>query len=193
MKESYDEFVARTEGPRPDRSMALTAFVFVALFFAMQFSYELGRGSRFEHWVISDLTVKPAARVLQWLSPEVGVQALGNQLRAPGGGLVVKKGCEGVEIMFMLVAAFAAASLSCQRKLLGLGVGLVMVFVLNQIRLVALFYAYRYDTELFGLLHGTVAPIVLVLLVGLYSLAWFKPSLDPMSRGNAGDDARTLA
>jgi exosortase family protein XrtM len=173
--------------------MALTAIIFVALFFAMQFSYELCRGSSFEHWVIGDLTVKPTARVLQWLSPEVGVQALGNQLRAAGGGLVVKKGCEGVEIMFMLVAAFAAACMSWRRKLLGLGLGLVVVFVLNQIRLVGLFYAYRYNSELFGLLHGTVAPIVLVLLVGLYSLAWFKPSRDPVNGSNAGDDARKLA
>ena len=181
MNESYDEFVARTERPRAARSLAVMAMLFMATFFALQFSYELSRGSSFEHWVIGDLTVKPTAWLLQWLSPEIGVQALGNQLRAPGGGLVVKRGCEGVEMMFMLVAAFGAASLSWRRRLLGTGLGLVLVFVLNQIRLVALFYAYRYDTELFSVLHGTVGPIILVLLVGLYAIAWFKPLRDVQS------------
>jgi exosortase/archaeosortase family protein len=173
--------------------MMAMALLFMALFFALQFSYELSRGSSFEHWVIGDLTVKPAAWLLQHLSPEVGVKALGNQLRAPGGGLVVKKGCEGVEVMFMLMAAFGAASIPWRRKLAGLGLGVALVFVLNQIRLVALFYAYRSDPELFSLLHGTVAPIVLVLLVGLYAIAWFKPMGSADAAKSTGAQNQALA
>lgn len=145
----------------------------MAFFGAMELAYDASRGSPFEHWVIGDLTVRPTAWLLNVISPDIGVQALGNQLRAAGGGLVVKKGCEGVEIMFMLIAAFGAVSLPWKRKLLGLGLGLVLVYGINQIRLVALFYAYRHDVELFNLLHGTVTPVVLVLLVALYCLAWF--------------------
>jgi exosortase/archaeosortase family protein len=172
-EESYDQFVARTEGPRPGRPLVVVALLFMLLFGAMEVAYDAFRGSAFEHWVIGDLTVRPTAWLLNAITPEVGVQAIGNQLRAPGGGLVVKKGCEGVEIMFMLIAAFGAVSLPWKRKALGLGLGVVFVFAINQVRLIALFYAYRYDGELFNLLHGTVTPVVLVLLVALYCLAWF--------------------
>jgi exosortase/archaeosortase family protein len=58
---------------------------------------------------------------------------MGNQLRAPGGGINVMKGCEGTEIMFMLVAAFSAVVMPWRRRLAGLGIGILMVFCLNQV------------------------------------------------------------
>jgi hypothetical protein len=68
--------------------------------------------------------VVPTAAVINALTPEVGVKALGNQLKAPGGGITVLKGCEGVEVMFMLAAAFAAVAMPWRRRLTGLGLGI---------------------------------------------------------------------
>ena len=153
--------------------------VFLAVFSILQLGYGACRGSWFEHLVIGDLTVVPTAAVIRTLTPEVGVKALGNQLIAPGGGIVVKKGCEGTEVMFMLVAAFAAVVMPWRRRLTGLGLGILLVFCLNQLRLVGLFYAYRSDPSLFHLLHGTLAPIALVIAVALYALYWFQPARDP--------------
>lgn len=72
----------------------------------------------------------------------------------------------------MLVAAFAAIAMPWQRRLTGLGLGILLVFCLNQVRLVMLFYVYRSEPSLFNLLHGTVGPIVLVLCVALYAFYW---------------------
>jgi exosortase/archaeosortase family protein len=144
------------------------------VFFILQMSYDACRGTAFEHFVLGDMTVVPTAKLIQTLTPEVGVKAIGNQLRAPGGGITVLKGCEGTEVMFMLVAAFSAVIMPWRRRLMGLGIGILMVFCLNQIRLVGLFYAYRSDPSLFDLLHGTLAPITLVIIVALYALFWFQ-------------------
>jgi len=172
MNESIDQFIARTSRLPKPLPLWGSALVFLSVFFILQMGYGASRGSAFEHFVITDLTVVPAAAVIKFLTPAVQVQALGNQLLAPGGGIVVLKGCEGTEIMFMLAAAFAAVVIPWRRRLTGLGLGIVLVFCLNQVRLVTLFYVHRSDPHLFNLLHGTVAPIVLIIAVALYVFFW---------------------
>jgi exosortase/archaeosortase family protein len=180
MTESLGQFHARTGAlgrakPLPPWASAL---LFLSVFFVLQMGYGACRGSWVEHLVIGDLTVAPTAAVINALTPDVGVKVLGNRLLAPGGGITVLKGCEGTEVMFMLVAAFAAVVMPWRRRLLGLGLGVLLVFCLNQLRLVGLFYAYRSDPSLFDLLHGTLAPIALVVAVAVYALFWFQHPAD---------------
>lgn len=176
INESFDQFLARTDQPRKPLPTWVSALVFLSVFFILQMSYDACRGSDFEHFILGDMTVSPTATVINLLTPAVEVKALGNQLIAPGGGITVLKGCEGTEIMFMLVAAFAAIAMPWRRRLTGLGLGILLVFCLNQVRLVALFYVYRSEPSLFNLLHGTVGPIVLILCVALYALYWMGDS-----------------
>lgn len=172
MNESFEQFVARTNRPQKPLPAWVSALVFISVFFILQMSYDVCRGSDFEHFILGDLTVTPTAAVINFLTPAVHVKALGNQLIAPGGGITVLKGCEGTEIMFMLVAAFSAIVMPWRRRLAGLGLGILLVFCLNQVRLLTLFYVYRSEPSLFNLLHGTVGPIVLILCVALYALYW---------------------
>lgn len=172
MSESFDQFLARTDRPRKPLPTWVSALLFVSVFFILQMSYDACRGSDFEHFILGDLTVAPTAALIKLLTPAVPVTAFGNQLIAPGGGITVLKGCEGTEVMFMLVAAFAAVVMPWRRRIRGLGLGILLVFCINQVRLVTLFYVYRSEPSLFNLLHGTVAPIVLILCVGLYALYW---------------------
>jgi exosortase/archaeosortase family protein len=174
MNESYAQFVARIDAPAKPLPVWASAFIFLAVFFFLQTGYDLCRGTAFEHFILGDMTVVPTAALINLITPEVGVKAIGNQLNAPGGGITVLKGCEGIEVMFMLVAAFSAVIMPWRLRMSGLGIGILIVFCLNQIRLVALFYTYRSDHFLFDLLHGTLAPILLVIIVGLYSLFWFQ-------------------
>ena len=172
MTESFNQFIARTNRAQKPLPMWISALVFLSVFFVLQMGYGASRGSAFEHFVIGDLTVVPSAALIKLLTPSIQVEALGNQLIAPGGGITVLKGCEGTEIMFMLAAAFAAVVMPWRRKLTGLGLGILLVFCLNQVRLVTLFYVHRSDPSLFNLLHGTVAPIVLIIAVALYVFFW---------------------
>ena len=172
--ESYDQFIARIDMPPKPLPIWGSALLFLSVFFVLQMSFDACRGTSFEHFVIGDLTVVPTATLINVITPEVGVKAMGNQLRALGGGINVMKGCEGTEIMFMLVASFSAVVMPWRRRLAGLGIGILMVFCLNQVRLVVLFYTYRSDPSLFKLIHGTLGPIALVAIVGLYALYWFQ-------------------
>lgn len=104
MTESFEQFIARTSRPAKALPLWVSALVFLSLFFILQMGYGASRGSAFEHFVIGDLTVVPSAALIKLLTPSIPVQALGNQLLAPGGRITVLKGCEGTEITFMLAA-----------------------------------------------------------------------------------------
>lgn len=161
--QSYDEFVrteaeAKVRRRRPSRLLLL----FLATFFALQYGWEMSRETALEHLVIDDLTVRPAAWVIDTIWPEVGVEARGHRLVAPSGRLNILNGCEGLETLFLLLAAFAAYPFSWRSRLLGMAMGLGLVFVLNQTRIILLWQSFLYDKALFGMLHGTVLPLLMV-------------------------------
>lgn len=149
---------------------------FVALFAALQGAYTAQRGGAVERFVIDTLTVRTAAALIDWGWPAIGVVAEGARLKAPGGGLNVLNGCEGVDVAALLVAAMLVAPIPWRRRGLGLLAGLPLVFVLNQLRVIALFHAYRHDRDGFELMHGGVAPLLMVLATGLFYLLWVERS-----------------
>jgi exosortase/archaeosortase family protein len=153
-------------------STPLRALLFLAVFFAFQFGWEALRGSALEYVVVHDATVRPAAWLVNRLTPTVHAQAFKFTLHAPGGGLNILNGCEGTEALFLLCAAFVVAPLQWRSRLPGLLLGVVVVFAVNQARILLLFYAYRSDHALFDPLHSTVTPIAMVLLVASYFYAW---------------------
>lgn len=147
---------------------------FLALFFLLQGLWAGARGSAFERAVIDRATVGSATAAINLLTPEVRATAAGTRIRAAGGGLNILNGCEGVEVLFLLLAALAVLRQPWRRCLAGMALATAFVFVLNQFRILALFYAYRVDKPLFGLLHGVVAPVALIALSALFLAAWTK-------------------
>lgn len=149
----------------------------------LQWLYQEGRGTWVERLLIDTLTVGPSAAVIQWLTPLEQVKALGHSLVSPQARLNILSGCEGTECLFLLWAAVLAYPAAWVRRLNGLFFGTVLIYGLNQIRIVALYYAARHDRELFPLLHGTLAPTLIILLACLFFLVWAqaspRPALEP--------------
>jgi exosortase/archaeosortase family protein len=144
------------------------AIGFLASIFILQWAWGLSRGSGLEHAVIDQATVGTAVALIRHLTPDVHALALGPRIKAIGGGINVHNGCEGTELLFLLIAALLAYPLRWRSRLIGLGMGIVFVFVLNQIRLLLLFYSYRTDKALFDQLHGLIAPLVLMMATLVY-------------------------
>jgi hypothetical protein len=59
------------------------------------------------------------------------------------------------------------------------------VFAINQIRVLALFFSLRDHPSWFGLLHGLIAPLMVVILVGMFFLAWLRWSAQERADGGA--------
>lgn len=147
---------------------------FLAIFAVLQGAWREARGSWLERLVIDDLTVGSAVSIIESVTPGVQAVADGSRIRAPGGGINILNGCEGIEIVFLLVAALCVFPASWRQRFLGIATGTLFVFALNQVRILALFYAYRADKALFGLLHGTVAPVAMIACSVVFLLLWAK-------------------
>jgi exosortase/archaeosortase family protein len=160
-----------TEPPRSPYPLWLTLAIFLGVFGVLQWAWGEARDTWVERLVIHQATVKPAAALVQVITPEANAKPVAASIKAPGGGLNILNGCEGTEVMFLLIAAFAAVRLGWRHKLTGLALGLVLVFALNQARILALFYAFRNERSLFDILHTTILPAVLIAAVALYFYA----------------------
>ena len=163
-----DNFSAPPPKPWP---LWLQAVLFAVVFVGLQSGWSFAQGTWLEAVAVGDWTVAPAAFWVQHLTPAVGAHAVGFGIEAPGGGIRVRNGCEGFDVVFLWLAALAVVRMPMARRALGLVWGVLAIWALNQVRIVALFYVYRGAPDLFALLHGTVAPLLLVVVVaGLFTL-----------------------
>lgn len=145
--------------------------IFIAIFVLLQWGWSAARGSWMERLVVHQITVTPAAALVRLLTPEIPAQAVAASIKAPGGGLNILNGCEGTEVMFLLAAALAAVSLPWQHRVLAMLLGVGLIFVLNQARILTLFYTFRADRSLFDALHTAVLPVLLVAATAAYFYA----------------------
>ena len=161
--------LARWPGRRNELVFAL---LFLAIFGALSLLYHTARGTAVERVLIDIITVKPSAAVISFFTPADQVVAQGPRLVSPYGRLSILNGCEGIETMLLLIAAVLAFAAPWREKVLGAVIGTLLIYTLNQARIVLLYYAFRHDREWFHLLHGYVFPMILVACTGLFFLWW---------------------
>lgn len=164
--------------PEETPSLVTQAIWFIAIFAGLEVTWLVLRENSIGHFFRHELTVIPTTWLINLCTPEVNASALGNQILAKGGGLVVKLGCEGMEAKFILIAAMLSAPLSWSAKCKGLFWGVLFIYIFNQLRLLILFYTYRTDKDLFHLLHGTIAPLALIVLAALFFHWWLNRTVN---------------
>ncbi len=167
--------VADVDAGSPGSAMTWRTTIFLAVFALLQGWYSTAaRDTWIERMVIDQVTVQSAASLIQSFDPSVGVQPVGPRLHAPGGGINVINGCEGIDVMFLMIAAMLVAPIPMKARLAGMVLGILVTLGLNQIRVIGLFYAYRMDRGVFDMLHGVVAPMLLIVAVAGYFLFWLN-------------------
>jgi exosortase/archaeosortase family protein len=164
--------------------------VFTLAFVLLQAGWSLARGTAVERIAIDNATVVPAAWLVNQFTPEARAVAVRSSIRATGGGINVLNGCEGFDVLFLLASALLIAPATWRRRVFGFVAGAPLVWLLNQGRILVLFYANRADKELFALLHGTVAPLVMIMAVTLAFVLYLSlPRRSPATL--IGQPART--
>jgi exosortase family protein XrtM len=172
---SYGQFLQQMAAGRQGASLWRFGLVFLLTFFLLQWSYQALSDTALYRFYIETLTAQPAAAVIRLIVPADGVTAAGHRLAWQGGRLSILNGCDGAEVMELLIAAFAAVAGSWRMKLTGMASGVLLVYVLNQVRLVALYFAVRHDRALFDLIHGLAGPLVIIALATLFFALWIAP------------------
>ncbi len=154
------------------------AVVFLLIFCMLQFAYQSSRGGMVEHLVIDVATVYPSTALINFIDPGKHAQASGQRILSPQGSLSILNGCEGTETLFLLAAAIVAFRASWKNKLKGMLLGTCLVYYLNQARIVVLFFAARQNRHWFELIHGYVAPSLIIVLSTLFFLWWANTAVE---------------
>jgi exosortase family protein XrtM len=160
--------------PAPPARRAAGAIGF-ALRFALLFAlltglFEWSRGSEFERFVVEGLVLMPTASLINALPGPGPVETRERTLRSAGARLNVLRGCEGLECTLLLVAAMLAYPLGWRRRLWGLLLGVLLALALGVARLALLFVLLRDRPAVFEFTHAAIAPLLPVIVLGLYFL-----------------------
>jgi len=86
--------------------------------------------------------------------------------------LKILDGCNGLFASIILIAAMLAHRAGIRAKLLGVGAGLVVIFLANQVRLVALFWIGRGLPDFLEPAHVFVGPALMILVALTLWLSW---------------------
>lgn len=167
-----NDWLVRLATGAPTRPLMRFLLFFIGAFLVLQWAYQAMLDTAAYRFYLETLTVRPSAALIQWLAPEDGVLARGRRLVWAGGGLAVYKGCDGMEVMQLLLAAFVAMVGPWRQRLWGASLGLVLIYALNQARIVGLYWAARHERAWFELLHGMIGPLLIIALTTLFFAWW---------------------
>lgn len=130
----------------------------------------VARTERFDRWVQDrslNWNAELAARVLRGMGEEA--EAVGNRLRSTRFGMIVWEGCDAVEPMILFTAAVLATPVPSLARAAGLLWGIAVLGVMNQIRLLTLFWTGVHAPRAFETVHLDVWQ---ALFIGLGIGAW---------------------
>lgn len=117
---------------------------------------------------------KPAAFVINHISAEAHVKASGNRLSSPRAVLEIVRGCDGSGVFFIVTAAILASGAALKRMLVGLGTSALLVYGLNQLRVIGLYFVVAHRPEWFTALHTYYVPTLLIVIVCIFFAAWLN-------------------
>lgn len=127
-----------------------------------------------EEILVDKATVYPSALLINALSKDINVQAIEHRLNSSKVRLSVLNGCEGTETMLLLIAAVLAFKASWKQKLVGIVTGLILIYVLNQIRIATLFFILPVNKQMFYAIHGYIGPTLILVLSCIFFLMWIR-------------------
>jgi exosortase family protein XrtM len=153
------------------------ALVFVALSVLLIGGFEALRGTAIERLLVETLILRPTTALINVLTPAEPVQLVGRKLvSAQGATLNVTRGCEGIEMFLLLLAALLAFPASARQRLRGLLWGSLIAYTLSVTRLVLLHFTLTYSPALWEALHGLVLPLGPIVVLALYFMHWTAAS-----------------
>ncbi len=129
--------------------------------------------------------VSVSASVINVMTPAENVKAEDNKLQSPKAILEVVRGCDGSGSIFLMIAAIVAFSATLKNKLLGVLVGFSLLYIINQIRIIGLYFVVAYHREWFLPIHTYFAPTLIILISCLFFAWWAMMANEPSASQQA--------
>lgn len=162
----------RREKMKPSFRPVLFLVLFPAIYGILHFLYFALPDHVLREDVHYYAIVLPAAKVLNAVAPREAVSAEQGTLQSARASLQIVRGCDGAGVAFLLVAALLASPAAFKHKLWGIAGGVAMVYLLNELRVVALYFVAAYRNGWFNSLHNYFVPMLLIVASVLFFFWW---------------------
>jgi exosortase family protein XrtM len=116
--------------------------------------------------------VRPGAEVIRMAAPHEAVEAVQGTLRSPRATLNIVRGCDGAGVAFLLVAAVVAFGATWRQRALGALGAVLLTYLLNQVRIVALYFVAAYRHDWFEVLHNYFIPTFIIVACCIFFAWW---------------------
>lgn len=118
------------------------------------------------------LYAQPGQWLITALFPEEPVSVQGRFLIAPQARLEIVRGCDGAGALLLLASAMLASAAGWKHKAVGLLASVLVLYPLNLLRIVGLYFLVAYQPAWFLPVHVYFAPTLILVAGGLIFLSW---------------------
>jgi exosortase family protein XrtM len=125
-------------------------------------------------FIVYKLTTNVSSKVINILTPDEKSFCQQEYVTSGNFRLKIARGCEGIEGIFILIAAILAYPVGLKSKLKGLGGGILIIYCFNIARIVGLYYTLKYKPSLFDMMHMYVGQTVIIIIAVIYFIAWLN-------------------
>ena len=146
--------------------------VFAAAYFTLYLGYCAVPDSVLRDRIYYYGIVSPSKTMINWLVPAEHVIGVQNRLESPTANLDIVRGCDGSGVVFLLIAAIVALRAPLRRSLLGVISAIALVYVLNQLRIVTLYFVQSRAPAWFTPVHVYFVPTLMILVATIYFAIW---------------------
>lgn len=146
--------------------------LFVGCYWLLDYGYLQVPNTAFAEVIYLHGVSKPCAELINWFSPFESVMARQNHILSGKADLEIVRGCDGAGVLFLLISAIVVFPSTWRHKLIGLAMGIALLYSLNLLRVIGLYYVIAYTPAYFLLIHTYLAPTFMVIVGCGYFFAW---------------------
>ncbi len=158
--------------------MDLKTFKFIAisgiLYGIFHFSYHQISDETLSKTIYPSIIGKPTASIINTITPDRNIQINDHSIISKRAKMNIVRGCDGSGVWFMLSAAIIGFGAKFRETLIGLFLGTITVYIINQVRIVGLYYVIEYNRAWFQPVHVYYAPTLIIFLIAIFFLFWSR-------------------
>lgn len=114
-----------------------------------------------------------------------GTSANGMDLISPDYSLSIKKGCDAIAPVMLVVTGILLFPATLKKKLMGIGIGVLALMALNLIRIVSLWFIGLHAPDIFEFMHIEFWQVVFIGLAIGYFFYWLNWATKPTDHAKA--------
>lgn len=155
-------------------------FLFVLIFVVIQSLYYFSNVFTIPYR-LQKVNALVSSTIINTVTPRENTTAEGRSLKWGVSSVEIGWGCEGIEGIFIIIAALSAYYMGLREKLLGILVGTLFLYCLNIARIVMIYYTIRYKSALFDIMHMYVGQTFIIFFGVLFFVVWIYAFSAPLT------------